>query len=738
MNNIAKKPLSRLGYDFIDHRYIPEGKDEFYLRDEQHENKLIYRKLTAHEIEVLVKNENTADDWTSIYVTNHFNPNLVKSCQFYGMVRIGALGNFYLEFHDLQLPVGLYNSTIVSCDIGNNVVINNVNFLSHYQIGNEAILVNINEMVTSNHAKFGNGILKEDEGEDVRIWLEVGNENGGRAVMPFDGMLPGDAYLWSKYRDDKKLMQRFGELTDKAFDSRRGAYGQVGDRSIIKNCLIIKDVKVGSDAYIKGGNKLKNLTIKSSPLASSQIGEGVELVNGIIGFGCRIFYGVKAVRFMMGTNSQLKYGARLINSYLGDNATISCCEVLNSLIFPAHEQHHNNSFLCASTVMGQANMAAGATIGSNHNSRGNDGEITAHRGFWPGLCVSLKHNSYFASFCLISKGSYQFELNVSLPFALVMNNETDGELEIMPAYWFMYNMYALARNSWKHKDRDKRIVKHQNIEFDYLAPDSVEEIFEGMLLLEEWTAVAYLKAKDESTILSQTELQRIGREQLTNHPKDTRKLDVFGKKIEASARKVRILKGVNGYRFYREIVHYYGIKTLVNFVLKYKIQSLEDLKVRMTSAKRQPWVNIGGQLIQKGDLDRLRLDINNGKIDSWTEVHEEYKMVGVRYYDAKAEHAFASLLDINYLTITDLTQSNWEEMLDAAVVTQDKISKLTRSSREKDYSNPYRKITYDNQQEMEAVVGTIEDNEFIHMMAEEAQTFQQKVEQVKSMEVIEN
>jgi hypothetical protein len=56
--------------------------------------------------------------------------------------------------------------------------------------------------------------------------------------------------------------------------------------------------------------------------------------------------------------------------------------------------------------MGQSNMAAGATIGSNHNSRGADGELIAARGFWPGLCVSLKHNSKFATFPLISKGDY--------------------------------------------------------------------------------------------------------------------------------------------------------------------------------------------------------------------------------------------------------------------------------------------------------------------------------------------
>src|SRR5437762_14140581 len=137
--------------------------------------------------------------------------------------------------------------------------------------------------------------------------------------------------------------------------------------------------------------------------------EGCKLLNGIIVFEGRIFYGVKAVRFILSSNSQLKYGARLINSYLGDNSTISCCEVLNSLIFPAHEQHHNNSFLCAALIMGQSNIAAGATLGSNHNSRSADGELVAGRGFWPGLCVSMKHNSKLASFTILAKADYAYE-----------------------------------------------------------------------------------------------------------------------------------------------------------------------------------------------------------------------------------------------------------------------------------------------------------------------------------------
>ena len=213
-----------------------------------------------------------------------------------------------------------------------------------------------------------------------------------------------------RLRDNEALQKKFKEFSTKKFDNRRGYYGTIGDRTVIKNCRIIKDVNIGSDAYIKGANKIKNVTINSSANAMTQIGEGCELVNGIIDPGCRIFYGVKAVRFFMASHSQLKYGARLINSYLGNNSTISCCEVLNSLIFPSHEQHHNNSFLCAALLNGQTNIAAGATIGSNHNSRGADGEMVAGRGFWPGLCVSLKHNSKFASFAILAKGDYPAEL----------------------------------------------------------------------------------------------------------------------------------------------------------------------------------------------------------------------------------------------------------------------------------------------------------------------------------------
>jgi Domain of unknown function (DUF4954) len=682
MNIIKKHPVNNLGYNFVDEKYIPKGKDEHHLRNLQNRSGIVYRKLSALEIEVLVRNRNTSDDWNNILVSSSFNAELVKNCKFFGLVRIGKLEPFYLEFHNLRMPVGLYNSTIISCDFGDNVCIDNVNYLSHYIIGNDVMIANVNELACTDHAKFGNGIIKEGELESVRVWMELSNENGGRSVLPFNGMLPGDAYLWSKYRDDDALLQKFKDFTEKRFDKMRGYYGKVGDRTVIKNCKIIKDVWVGTDAYFKGANKLKNLTVNSDEERTSQIGEGCELVNGIVGFGCRIFYGAKAVRFIMASHCQLKYGARLINSYLGNNSTISCCEVLNSLIFPAHEQHHNNSFLCAAVVMGQSNMAAGATVGSNHNSRAADGEIIAGRGFWPGLCVSLKHNSKFASFNIIAKGDFPAELNIPIPFSLINNDVANDTLQVMPAYWFMYNMYALARNAQKYVDRDRRTEKIQTIEYEFLAPDTINELFEALKILQ--------KLKPNADGVAETT------------------------GWENTSRKTTILKVPQAIAIFKELIQYYGTMEILAHVQQNKLAGFDVLKKSLSAKiERSQWLNIGGQLIQKTAVENLKRNIKTDKIKSWDGIHDFYRQQGDAYTTDKLNHAYTSLLEILHITPKQFTPALFKQLLQQALDTKEWMSKGIYNSRAKDYHNPFKKMVYDTTAEMNKVVGRLEDNSFI-------------------------
>lgn len=731
MNEIKKSPINSLGYQFIDSQYLPKGKDEYYLRETQNRSGIGYRQLTAYEIEVLVRNRNTSANWNDILVSDAFAPELVQNCKFFGLVRIGRLDPLFLEFHNLRRPVGLYNSTIISCDFGDNVCIDNTNYLSHYIIGNEVMIVNTNEMATTAIAKFGNGILKEGEEESIRIWLEVCNENGGRSIIPFNGMLPGDAWLWSRFRDDGILQDKLKEFTASAFDNRRGYYGKVGDRTVIKNCKIIKDVWIGSDAYLKGANKLKNLTINSSPEAKSQIGEGCEMVNGIVGFGCRAFYGVKAVRFIMASHSQLKYGARLINSYLGNNATISCCEVLNSLIFPAHEQHHNNSFLCAALVMGQSNMAAGATIGSNHNSRSPDGEIIAGRGFWPGLCVSLKHNSRFASFSILAKGDYPAELDIPIPFALISNDVSKDELIVMPAYWFLHNMYALARNSWKYTDRDKRIDKMQLLEFNFLAPDTVNEMLQALKHLEKFTGQALVRQEGKTKKYTDEELIQLGTEVLTRSPDKINDLEILAEGWENSDRKVRLVKVYQAWTLFRQLIVHHAANQLLSLVREKNIRSFLALQQALpANLSLAGWVNAGGQLIRESELQRLIGHIHSGKVKSWEQVHQFYQRQGEQYGADTLQHALAALKTVTGLSLRRAKKEELNNLLQQSLATKEWMTKEIYTSRAKDYTNPFRQMVYESTEEMNAVIGRLQDNSFIRQEKEALKKYRKEVEKI--------
>jgi carbonic anhydrase/acetyltransferase-like protein (isoleucine patch superfamily) len=587
--------------------------------------------------------------------------------------------------------------------------------MSHYILGNEVIINNVNELVTTNHAKFGNGILKKGEPESVRIWLEICNENTGRKVLPFNGMTAGDAYLWSRHRADGALQKRFIELTENQFDDKLGYYGKVGDRTVIKNCKIIKDVWIGEDAYLKGANKIKNVTINSHPDATTQIGEGCELVNGIIGYGCRIFYGIKAVRFVLSDYSQLKYGARLINSFLGPNATISCCEVLNSLIFPAHEQHHNNSFLCAATVMGQSNIAAGATLGSNHNSRGADGEVIMGRGFWPGLCVSIKHNSVFASFALLNKGDYNYELNIPIPFSLISNDPSKDELIIMPGYWFLYNFYALARNAWKYVDRDKRKYKTPIFEYDYLAPDSVNELFKAREIIAIAVANAHLKKEKQPELQDESKLMALGVKLLTTkQKKEIDALEVVVKGFENSKRKVKLIKSYDAYHIFEKIIFTYGIEAAIRFSDnkkgKNKINALQELKLDFDNLT---WINIGGQLIPEKKVKGLIQKIKSSEIENWNQVHKFYETESDKYNSRKDLHAMSCLEKLTQKSFSKISTNQFINWLDTYLEIKKDITLRIQNTRAKDYANPFRKMVYENEAEMNTVIGNLADNSFI-------------------------
>ena len=67
------------------------------------------------------------------------------------------------------------------------------------------------------------------------------------------------------------------------------------------------------------------------------------------------------------------------------------------------------------------------------------------------------------------------------------------------------------------------------------------------------------------------------------------------------------------------------------------------------------------------------------------------------------------------------------QLLRDAVTTREWMVKNIYESRAKDYQNKFRKMVYDNDKEMEKVIGKLKDNAFINQQQQELKQFKKQV-----------
>jgi len=83
MNDIHIDTDDGVGFGFIPPEFLKPGEDEYRIRNiqfaEQGKSPDTLRHLSAAELEVLIRNHNTSDDWKDFYVTDPFNPELLSN-----------------------------------------------------------------------------------------------------------------------------------------------------------------------------------------------------------------------------------------------------------------------------------------------------------------------------------------------------------------------------------------------------------------------------------------------------------------------------------------------------------------------------------------------------------------------------------------------------------------------------------------------------------------------------------
>jgi len=294
-----------------------------------------YRALSAEEIDILLSQDCSAEDFSAIEVARGFDPSRVRATHFSGSVKIGALEKRISFFGGVEESAGIYHARIHNCVIGNNVYIGNIeNYIANYVIGDEAVIRHIGLLAVEGESSFGNGTE-----------AKVINESGGREVPIYDYLSAQTAYLLALYRDRGRMIENLRKMIGDYTRSASSSMGRIGCGARLIDCGTLKNLKVGPAAVIEGANRLENGTINSCPEDPTRIGTGVIAQDFIVCSGARITDNVIIDRCFIGQGTVLGRQYSAANSIFFAN----CCgfhgEACSIFAGPFTVTHHKSTLL---------------------------------------------------------------------------------------------------------------------------------------------------------------------------------------------------------------------------------------------------------------------------------------------------------------------------------------------------------------------------------------------------------
>ncbi|MCR4790081.1 MAG: DUF4954 family protein, partial [Treponemataceae bacterium] len=118
-------------------------------------------------------------------------------------------------------------------------------------------------------------------------------------------------------------------------------------------------------------------------------------------------------------------------------------------------------------------------------------------------------------------------------------------------------------------------------------------------------------------------------------------------------------------------------------------------------------------VIPEDKIQELFAAIKEGKINNWQQVHDFYDECQKNYMNYKTRYALYILEFLYSRKIDDFTCDIFKDIISDVLIVSNYIYENSISSRKKDYTDYFRTITYSNQEEMTAVIGTIDDVSFL-------------------------
>ena len=184
-------------------------------------------------------------------------------------------------------------------------------------------------------------------------------------------------------------------------------------------------------------------------------------------------------------------------------------------------------------------------------------------------------------------------------------------------------------------------------------------------------------------------------------------------------------KPAQGYKDFRRVLKYFAAESLMEYVLKNNRESL--CQTDFSEIEKIPlytkWYNVGGQLIPEEKVEGLFEKIKSHCINNWQQVHAYYDDCQKNYTEYKARYSVYIIEFLYSKKITEFNAGDFEDILQDVAFVAMNMLESSISIREKDFKDYFRSITFRNEEEKNAVLGTLRDDEFLKKLKESTEDF---------------
>ena len=379
-----------------------------------------YRPLTSGEIAALEASGSTADDWSTVEVSEDFHPSQLHGARLGGRIRLAS-------------GVRIRNAAVRNYDIGAGTLVEEVARLE-----------------CRGESTFGNGTE-----------VAVMNENGGRTIRIYDALTAQIAYIAAVYRHRPALVAALDRMAQRAADAARSAQGSIGRDCRIADCRLLRDVRIGDGATLEGVSALSNGSVGDC----THIGIDVKAYDFITAEHARIDNGSLIERCFVGERCIFDRGYTASDSLFFANSHCENGEAVSIFAGPYTVSHHKSSLLIAG--MFSFFNAGSGTNQSNHLFK----------------CGAV-HQAVHRRGCKFASGAYVMSPAIEGAYTMIMGRHTHHhDTSVFPFSYLLeqegrsalvpganLSSYGTVRDIEKWRQRDRRSVKRDRINFETWNP----------------------------------------------------------------------------------------------------------------------------------------------------------------------------------------------------------------------------------------------------------------------------